>query len=471
MLTQRDKTRLQTPPTGTFCLASKSAVKFNLSEINFFSFNWGCVRINEKQPNALSNLSIHSIGGININPIPKNIMKILCILYDDPKSGMPQRYALDSIPKLEKYPDGMTLPSPRGIDFTPGELLGCVSGELGLRKFLEDNGHTLVVTSDKDGEGCQADKELVDSDIVISQPFFPFYLTRERMESAPNLKMAITAGIGSDHVDLQAAMDHKVDVVEVTYCNSRSVAEHVVMMILSMVRDYHNQHKIVNEGGWNIADAVQRSYDVEGMHVGTVAAGRIGLDVLRKMKPFDVHMHYFDRHRLPESVEQELNLTHHESVESLVSVCDVVTINCPLHPETEHLFNDELIGKMKRGAYIVNTARGKICDRDAIARALESGQLSGYAGDVWFPQPAPNDHVWRTMPNHGMTPHTSGTSLSAQARYAAGVREILECFFDGSPIRDPYLIVKDGELAGMGAHSYSKGTATGGSEEAANYQK
>ena len=398
-------------------------------------------------------------------------MKILCILYDDPKSGMPQRYALDSIPKLEKYPDGMTLPSPRGIDFTPGELLGCVSGELGLRKFLEDNGHTLVVTSDKDGEGCQADKELVDSDIVISQPFFPFYLTRKRMESAPNLKMAITAGIGSDHVDLQAAMDHKVDVVEVTYCNSRSVAEHVVMMILSMVRDYHNQHRIVNEGGWNIADAVKRSYDVEGMNVGTVAAGRIGLDVLRKMKPFDVHMHYFDRHRLPESVEQELNLTHHESVESLVSVCDVVTINCPLHPETEHLFNDELIGKMKRGAYIVNTARGKICDRDAIARALQSGQLSGYAGDVWFPQPAPNDHVWRTMPNHGMTPHTSGTSLSAQARYAAGVREILECFFDGSPIRDPYLIVKDGELAGMGAHSYSKGTATGGSEEAANYQR
>ena len=398
-------------------------------------------------------------------------MKILCILYDDPKSGMPQRYALDSIPKLEKYPDGMTLPSPKGIDFTPGELLGCVSGELGLRKFLEDNGHTLVVTSDKDGEGCQADKELVDADVVISQPFFPYYLTRERMESAPNLKMAVTAGIGSDHVDLEAAMDHKVDVVEVTYCNSRSVAEHVVMMILSMVRDYHNQHRIVNEGGWNIADAVQRSYDVEGMHVGTVAAGRIGLDVLRKMKPFDVHLHYFDRHRLPESVEQELNLTHHESVESLVSICDVVTINCPLHPETEHLFNDELIGKMKRGAYIVNTARGKICDRDAIARALESGQLSGYAGDVWFPQPAPNDHIWRNMPNHGMTPHTSGTSLSAQARYAAGVREILECFFDGSPIRDPYLIVKDGELAGMGAHSYSKGTATGGSEEAANYQK
>ena len=398
-------------------------------------------------------------------------MKILCVLYDDPKNGMPKAYPLSDLPKLEKYPDGMTLPSPKGRDFTPGELLGCVSGELGLRKFLESNGHEFIVTNSKDGDGCEADKHIVDADIVISQPFFPYYLTKERIAKAKNLKMAITAGIGSDHVDLQAAMDNKIDVVEVTFCNSRSVAEHIVMMIVSMVRDYHNQHRIVNEGGWNIADAVQRSYDVEGMHIGTVAAGRIGLDALRKMKPFDVHLHYFDRHKLPDSVEKELNLTFHDSVESMVKVCDVVTINCPLHPETENLFDKKMISKMKKGAYIVNTARGKICNRDDIAEALKSGQLSGYAGDVWFPQPAPNDHVWRTMPNHGMTPHTSGTSLSAQARYADGVREILECFFDKKPIRDQYLIVKDGELAGMGAHSYSKGSATSGSEEAAKYKK
>ena len=106
-----------------------------------------------------------------------------------------------------------------------------------------------------------------------------------------------------------------------------------------------------------------------------------------------------------------------------------------------------------------------------MARALESGHISGYAGDVWFPQPAPNDHIWRKMPNHGMTPHTSGTSLSAQTRYAAGVREILECFFEGRTIRNEYLIVENGDLAGMGAHSYTKGSATGGSEEAANFKK
>jgi len=398
-------------------------------------------------------------------------MKILCVLYDDPKKGMPKNYPLSSLPKLDKYPDGMALPSPKGRDFNPGELLGCVSGELGLRKFLEDNGHEFFVTSDKDGEGCEADKHLVDADIVISQPFFPYYLTKEKIEEAPKLKLAITAGIGSDHVDLQAAMDNKIDVVEVTYCNSRSVAEHIVMMILSMVRDYHTQHSIVKAGGWDIADAVKRSYDVEGMHIGTVAAGRIGLDALRKLKPFDVNLHYFDRHKLPESIETELNLTFHESVESMVKVCDVVTINCPLHPETENLFDKELISKMKRGAYIINTARGKICNREAIAEALSIGQLSGYAGDVWFPQPAPNNHIWRSMAHQGMTPHTSGTSLSAQTRYADGVREILECFFDGKAIRDEYLIVSDGNLAGTGAHSYSKGSATEGSEEAADFKK
>jgi formate dehydrogenase len=139
----------------------------------------------------------------------------------------------------------------------------------------------------------------------------------------------------------------------------------------------------------------------------------------------------------------------------MVRVCDVVTINAPLHPATLGLFNDELIGKMKRGAYIVNTARGKICDRDAIMRALESGQIAGYAGDVWFPQPPAKDHPWRTMPHHGMTPHISGTSLSAQTRYAAGTREILECWFEGRPIRNEYLIVDGGKLAGTGAHSYT----------------
>jgi formate dehydrogenase len=392
--------------------------------------------------------------------------KVLAVLYPDPVDGYPPKYAREDIPKIDHYPGGMTTPTPSKIDFNPGVLLGSVSGELGLRKFLEDAGHTLVVTSDKEGPNSTFDKELVDADVVISQPFWPAYLTKDRLAKAKKLKLAITAGIGSDHVDLQGAIDKGITVAEITSSNSISVAEHVVMMILALVRNYIPSYGWVVTGGWNIADSVERAYDLEGMNVGTVGAGRIGLAVLRRLKPFDVKLHYYDKHRLPEKVKKELGLTYHPSVESLVKACDVVTINAPLHPETEDLFNDKLIAMMKRGSYLVNTARGKIVNRDAVVRALESGQLAGYAGDVWFPQPAPKDHPWRTMPHHGMTPHVSGTSLSAQARYAAGTREILENFFAGKPIRTEYLIVDKGKLAGTGAQSYTAGDTTKGAEAA-----
>jgi formate dehydrogenase len=159
--------------------------------------------------------------------------------------------------------------------FTPGHLLGSVSGELGLRKYLEGAGHTLIVTSDKDGPHSVLERELVDADVIISQPFWPAYLT---------------AGIGSDHVDLQAAIDRNITVAEVTYCNSTSVAGHVVMMILGLVRNYIPSHDWLPKAAGTSLIA-SRSYDVEGMHVGTVAAGRIGFGVLRRLKPFDMHLH------------------------------------------------------------------------------------------------------------------------------------------------------------------------------------
>src|SRR5262249_46766803 len=158
------------------------------------------------------------------------------------------------------YFDGQTTPSPRSLDFARGELLGCVSGELGLRRFLEEQGHRLVVTADKDGPDSVFERELPEAEVVISQPFWPAYLTAERIAKAPKLRLAITAGIGSDHVDLQAAIERGVTVAEVTYSNSISVSEHVVMMILALVRNYIPSYQWVVKGGWNVADCASRSY-------------------------------------------------------------------------------------------------------------------------------------------------------------------------------------------------------------------
>ena len=339
-------------------------------------------------------------------------MKIFCVLYDDPAGGYPNSYPRDDLPKIDRYPDGQTLPSPSAIDFQPGQLLGSVSGELGLRKFLEAAGHELVVTSDKDGPDSAFERELVDADIVISQPFWPAYMTAERFAKAKNLKMVVTAGIGSDHTDLQAAIERGVTVAEVTYCNSISVSEHVVMMILSLVAKLSAVMGGGEGGGWDIADCAARSYDIEGMHVGTVAAGRIGTAVLRRLKPFDVHLHYTDRHRLPAEVEQELGLTFHESAADMVPHLRRGDDQLPAPPGDGE--------SVRRGDDRADEARrlsgehGAREDREPRRHRgrLRNGQLAGYAGDVWFPQPAPRDHPWRTMPHHGMTPHISGTSLS-----------------------------------------------------------
>ena len=188
---------------------------------------------------------------------------VICVLYDDPDGGYPTSYARGEIPKIEEYYGGHTTPTPEAIDFTPGELLGSVSGELGLRRFVEGRGHRLVVTSDKEGPDSVLERELPEAEVVISQPFWPAYLTAERMDKAPNLKLAITAGIGSDHVDIDAAIKHGVTVAEVTFSNSISVSEHVVMMILALVRNYIPSYQWVVKGGWNIADCVSRSYDLE----------------------------------------------------------------------------------------------------------------------------------------------------------------------------------------------------------------
>jgi formate dehydrogenase len=130
--------------------------------------------------------------------------KVLCVLYPDPEKGYPPRYARNSVPLIAGYANGQTAPTPNGtLGFKPGQLVGSVSGELGLRPYLARLGHELIVTSDKDGLDSEFEHHLPDAEVVISQPFWPAYLTAERIAKAQKLKLALTAGIGSDHVDLR----------------------------------------------------------------------------------------------------------------------------------------------------------------------------------------------------------------------------------------------------------------------------
>jgi lactate dehydrogenase-like 2-hydroxyacid dehydrogenase len=128
---------------------------------------------------------------------------------------------------------------------------------------------------------------------------------------------------------------------------------------------------------------------------------------------------YFDYQPLSGDKEKEIGCRRVDSLEEMLAQCDVVTINCPLHEKTRGLFNKDLISKMKKGSWLVNTARGAIVVKEDVAQALKDGHLRGYGGDVWFPQPAPKDHPLRYAQNpwgggNAMVPHMSGTSIDAQ---------------------------------------------------------
>lgn len=335
-------------------------------------------------------------------------------------------------------------------------LLGTTENELGIRKWLEDQGHTLVTTSDKDGEGSTFDKELEDAEIIITTPFHPGYLTAERLARAKKLKLAVTAGIGSDHVDLNAAnkTNGGITVAEVTGSNVVSVAEHVLMTILVLIRNFVPAHEQIEAGDWNVAHAAKQEFDLEGKVVGTVAVGRIGERVLRRLKPFDCkELLYFDYQPLSPEKEKEIGCRRVDTLEEMLAQCDVVTINCPLHEKTKGLFNKDLIAKMKKGSYLVNTARGAIVVKEDVAAALKSGHLAGYGGDVWDHQPAPKEHPLRTAKNNwgggnAMVPHMSGTSLDAQIRYANGTKAIIDSYLSGRHDYKPEdLIVHQGDYA------------------------
>ncbi|HEY6582334.1 MAG TPA: NAD-dependent formate dehydrogenase [Rubrobacter sp.] len=333
------------------------------------------------------------------------------------------------------YPGGSAADNP--------EVLGCAENALGLREPLEEEGHELVSTTEREGEALLED--LRDADVLITTPFWPVYVTKEMLGEASNLKLILTAGVGSDHVDLGEAAERGITVAEITGSNTVSVAEHAAMQILVLVRNFIPAYNDIIEGGWSIGEIAAGSHDLEGKTVGIYGAGQIGQLIAARLKPFDVKMLYYKRSRLGTVEELSLGIRY-ATLNEMTAECDVIVIAAPLTPETEGLFDRETLFNMKRGAYLVNIARGAIVEKDALVEALEEGHLGGYAGDVWDPQPAPPDHPWRTMPNHAMTPHVSGTTLEAQKRYASGIHDSLMAFIEGRPIRDDYVMVADGEI-------------------------
>ncbi|POY69906.1 putative Formate dehydrogenase [Rhodotorula taiwanensis] len=335
-------------------------------------------------------------------------MKVLCILYDGGKHAEQEK-----------------------------RLLGTTENALGLPDYCKKNDIELVVTSDKEGPDSEFAKHIVDADVLITTPFHPGYLTREYIEKAKNLKIAITAGVGSDHIDLNAANEKKITVAEVTGSNVVSVAEHIA------------------RGEWEVAAIAKGAFDVSRHYdyapLPENAAKEVGARRVEDLKEFLSQYVLLAR---ANASGRALMMYPASGTRGIMNkVCFKApyfagSCDSPLRVDLQ-----ETIGYMKKGAWLVNTARGALCDENAVAEAINSGYLSGYGGDVWPKQPAFKEHPWRTMQNpntlggNAMVAHYSGTTLDAQIRYANGAIEILDNWRNGKPQTPANLIVENGEYA------------------------
>ena len=290
------------------------------------------------------------------------------------------------------------------------------------------SGHTVELATN----AAELEPHLPDAEVLISTAFTP--LTRAMLQAAPRLRFIQVAGVGVDHVDLDAARELGVTVAAVTGANTVSVAEHVVMVALALMRGLIPAHNQLAQGQWSLPQWIAHARDIQGKMLGIVGMGRIGREVATRMLPFGVTTFYYDIQPLPPEQEEALGVTYLE-LDALLPECDILTLHMPLTPETRGLFGRERLLAMKRGAFLINTARAELVDEAALVEALQ-GHLGGAAIDVFAQEPPPPDHPLLRLPNVVLTPHGAGVTQEAQQRIAQGVIQNVLRFLEGRPLAD-----------------------------------
>lgn len=302
-----------------------------------------------------------------------------------------------------------------------------VQAQIGMVRALFQ-GHMVELATN----AAELEPHLPDAEVLISTAFTP--ITRDMLQRASRLRFIQVAGVGTDHVDVEAARELGITVAAVTGANTVSVAEHVVMVALALLRGLIPAHNQMARGEWALPFWIAHARDLQGKTVGIVGMGRIGREVAARMLPFGVTTFYYDANPLTPEQEDALGVTLLE-LDALLSESDLVTLHLPLTNETRGILNRERLFRMKRGAFLINTARAELVDEAALVEALQT-HLGGAAIDVFLPEPPPPDHPLLKLPNVVLTPHGAGVTQEAQARIAQGVIQNVLRFLEGRPLAD-----------------------------------
>jgi len=263
----------------------------------------------------------------------------------------------------------------------------------------------------------------------------------EVMDAAPNLKVISTYSVGFDHIDVAEATKRGIYVTHTPGVLTDAVAEFTVGLILAVTRRIVEADKVIRSGQW---DKPWNPYfltgpELKGKTVGLVGLGRIGVATAKRLSSFDVKLVYYDVERRWD-VESVLNMEYMD-LDTLLSVSDIVSIHVPLTKDTYHLINEERLRKMKKTAYLINTARGPVVDTNALVKALREGWIAGAALDVFEQEPLPPDHPLTKFDNVVLAPHIASATIEARQRMAElAARNLISVLKGEMP---PALVNKD----------------------------
>ena len=268
-------------------------------------------------------------------------------------------------------------------------------------------------------------------------------VTRKVIESAPKLRVVGRAGVGVDNVDVEAATQHGVVVMNTPGGNTVTTAELSFAMLLALARKVPQAYTSMTAGKWD--RKLFQGMELLGKTLGILGMGRIGSEVAKRALVFGMRVIAYDPYLTAERA-RTLGVEFADSVDDVYRVADFITVHMPVTPETKHMLNAAAFTKMKPGVRLVNCARGEIISETDLLAALESGKVAGAALDVFAVEPLPADHPYRKQPNVILTPHLGASTQEAQEKCGIEVAEVVTAYLLTGEVRNavnlPYLDAK-----------------------------
>jgi D-3-phosphoglycerate dehydrogenase len=268
-------------------------------------------------------------------------------------------------------------------------------------------------------------------------------VTRKVIEAAPKLRAVGRAGVGVDNVDVEAATQHGVVVMNTPGGNTVTTAELSFAMLLALARKVPQAHTSMTAGKWD--RKLFQGTELFGKTLGILGMGRIGSEVAKRATAFGMRVIAYDPY-LTEERAKAVGAEFAEEVDDVYRVADFITVHMPVTPETKHMLNAAAFTKMKPGVRIVNCARGEIIAENDLMAALESGKVAAAALDVYSVEPLPADHPFRKQPNVILTPHLGASTNEAQEKCGIEVAEVITAYLLTGEVRNavnlPYLDAK-----------------------------